>query len=66
MPTRPNHYARGLIAHEGSLGGSGPLQEVGSDIHASLDVDAAATMLWEFLTEEAKVLHEGHAALAEG
>ena len=32
----------------------------------TLDVDAATTMLWEFLTDEAKAPHESHAALAEG
>ena len=37
----------------GSFGGPGPAEEMGGEPE-HLDVDAAATILWEFLTEEAQ------------
>ena len=51
-----DNYARGLIAQQGGLGGPGPPEEVGGPTPTTLDVDAADTMLWEFLTDEAKLL----------
>ncbi len=48
-------YARGLIAQRGASAVQALLKKWTSDPD-TLDVDAATTILWEFLTDEAKLL----------
>ena len=51
-----NDYARSLIAQRGCIGSPGFPKEMGIRSAIHLDVDAAATILWELVTKEAKVL----------
>ncbi|MBY0527701.1 MAG: hypothetical protein K2R98_30165 [Gemmataceae bacterium] len=48
-------YARSLIAQRGTLAVQALLKKW-TTIPQTLDVDAATTMLWEYLTDEAKLL----------
>ena len=54
-PSQSNNYARGLIAQRGASAVQALLKKWAADPE-HLDVDAAATILWELLTKEAKVL----------
>ena len=54
-PDQSNKYARSLIAQRGASAIQALLKKWASDPE-HLDVAAAATILWEFLTKEAKVL----------
>jgi rubrerythrin len=54
-PDQSNKYARSLIAQRGASAVQALLKKWASDPE-HLDVAAAATILWEFLTKEAKVL----------
>ncbi|MCY2995079.1 MAG: DEAD/DEAH box helicase [Planctomycetota bacterium] len=50
-----NNYARGLIATRGASAVQGLLKKWATNPN-TVDVDAAATLLWDFLTKEAKIL----------
>ncbi len=50
-----NPYARGMIAQRGASAVQALLKKWATNVN-TLDVDATASMLWEFLTEEAKIL----------
>ena len=54
-PDHSNEYARCLIAQKGASAVQALLKKWASDPR-NLDVDAAAAILWELLTKEAKVL----------
>ena len=54
-PDQSNNYARSLIAQRGASAVQALLKKWASDPE-HLDVAAAATILWELLTKEAKVL----------
>ena len=54
-PIASNNYARGLLAQRGASAVQALLKKWAADPE-HLDVVAAATMLWELLTKEAKIL----------
>ena len=54
-PDQSNNYARCLIAQKGASAVQALLKKWAGDPH-TLDVDAAATILWELLTKETKLL----------
>ena len=58
-------YATGLIARKGASAVQALVKKWAARPD-TLDVDAAVRMLWEFLTEETKLLQQGHAPLPEG
>src|SRR5208283_3717832 len=54
-PDQSNNYARCLIAQKGASAVQALLKKWAANPHA-IDVDAAATILWELLTKETKLL----------